>query len=127
MPGILRRILTALTVAALGAALGGSRAWRSPGDLLTDEQARALVATATDDVPAAFVERFDAVFGYRYPEDRLWGSDDDGPGFAVVTINTPTEGYAVLVTRSRGGFEELGWRAADDPGVTVASWPGATV
>ncbi|BEL03566.1 hypothetical protein Q0Z83_017570 [Actinoplanes sichuanensis] len=112
---MLRRILTALTVAALGAATGAWLAWRSPADLPTDEQARALVTAATSEVPAAFVERFDEIFGHPYPEDQLLGGDEYQAGFAVVTINTPPEGYAALVTRSRRGLESLGWRTADDP------------
>lgn len=111
---MLRRILTALTVAALGAAAGAWLAWRDPAALPTDEQARALVTAATSETPEAYVERFDAIFGYAYPEDRLLGSDEYQAGFAVVTINTKGE-YAALVTRSRGGFDALGWRTADDP------------
>ncbi|WP_433789059.1 hypothetical protein [Actinoplanes sp. CA-252034] len=112
---MIRKILFALTVAALGAAAGAWLGWRPPAGLPSDERARALIAAATPDPSAAFVERFDAVFGYRYPGDRLLGSDDYGPGFAVVTINTPPQGYAALVTRARRGFEALDWRTADSP------------
>lgn len=112
---MLRRILTALTVAALGAAAGAWLGWRDPAPLPSDEQARALVTAAASGPVAPFVERFDAIFGYRYPGDQLLGSDDYGAGFAVVTINNPPAGYAALVTRSREGFEGLGWETADGP------------
>ncbi|MEU4620651.1 hypothetical protein AB0G04_11825 [Actinoplanes sp. NPDC023801] len=111
---MIRRILSALTVAALGAAAGAWLGWRSPVALLTDQEARALVAAAVPDVPAEFVERSDAVFGYPYGAGWFLGGEYL-PGFAVVTVNVGADGFEALSGRARDGFERTGWSTTGSP------------
>jgi hypothetical protein len=112
---MIRRILMALTVAALGASAGAWLGWRSPVGLPSDRQARALVAEAVADPSAEFVERFDVVFGYEYELNPLLGGDEYRPGFAVVTVNVGADGFAGLAGRARAGFERAGWSSGDSP------------
>jgi hypothetical protein len=110
---MIRRILLALTVAALGASAGAWLGWRSPADLPSDQQARALVAAAVADPSAEFVERFDAIFGYQYDGNWLYGGDDYRPGYAVVTVNVGADGFTALADRARAGFERAGWSTGE--------------
>ncbi|HWS31486.1 MAG TPA: hypothetical protein VN408_01945 [Actinoplanes sp.] len=107
----MKRLLAALTIAALGAALGGWLGWRGAGDLPADAEARALVAAAVTDPSAEFVERYDVLFGHQEsgPGAAVVGSDEYKTGYAVVSVNVPADGFDALAARARAGFAEQGW------------------
>jgi hypothetical protein len=102
---MLRRLLTAITIGALGAAAGAWLGWCSAGDLPTDQQARAIVAAAVPDAQAEFVDRFDVRFGHH---DGIYTG-----GFVTVTINYPETGESDLAVRAHDGFDRMGWATAD--------------
>ncbi|GAA1641615.1 hypothetical protein [Actinoplanes couchii] len=112
----MKRLLAALTIAALGAAAGGWLGWRGAGDLPTDAEARALVAAAVPDESADFVERYDVLFGHQWGPagTAVVGSEDYRAGYAVVSVNVPADGYDALVARARQGFLDQGWEIEDE-------------
>jgi hypothetical protein len=106
VPGMLRRILTALTFAALGAAGGAWLGWLPAAGVPTEQRARDIVAAAVPDTQAEFVDRFDVAFGYEQDYDYT-------PGFVTVTINYPEYEDVDLAVRAYEGFGRMGWTTSD--------------
>jgi hypothetical protein len=117
-PGRVRRVLgcalAALTVAALGAAVGGWIGWRSDAPLIGSDAATATVAQVTGAAGNVRVERHDYDFRYAYPGSaaRIFiGDDDYESGYVTVTATS----VDASIDAVRAGLAATGWRVTDDP------------
>jgi hypothetical protein len=104
-------ILAAVTLAALGAGLGGWLGWRDAPALPDDTSAVWMVETLAPRGTPAVVERHDATFGYVHPRNqaRLVGSGDYTAGYVKVLL-TGGEDAATLITEIRDQLAVTGWQ-----------------
>jgi hypothetical protein len=114
----------ALTLGALGAALGGWLAWGTAPDLPDDKAAITLVQPL---VPASRLHvdrRHDPAFGYDPPYEGvaalLLGGDDYNGGYVVFRVDPPSQNLAGAMGIARQALLDGNWtvstRPADLPG-----------
>lgn len=104
-------VVCALTVAAVGAALGAWLGWRGAPALPSDAAVLALVQPAAPDARLTVVARHDAPFAYEHaPGPMTWliGDDDYNAGGVVLTAGASLDTL-------RAGLAAQGWHTSDDP------------
>ncbi|MEV8517606.1 hypothetical protein [Dactylosporangium sp. NPDC051484] len=106
---VITAIVTAFTVAAVGAALGAWAGWRGAPALPSDQAALSLIGPNTG---LRVVERHDAAFAYEHPAGPLtWIiGDDDYNGGSVFMITTTATVEAITA-----GLAAQDWHKSDNP------------
>ncbi|BCJ45090.1 hypothetical protein GCM10010168_68900 [Actinoplanes ianthinogenes] len=89
-------------LASAGAWLG----WRGADPLPGDERATAIVAEVLPGAPIGTIDRWDAIFGDRWPdwETRLLTDDEYDGGSVLVPVPVPD------LAAVRGALERAGWQ-----------------
>jgi hypothetical protein len=128
---VIRRIvggvLTALTVAALGAAAGGWLGWQFHGPLIGSTDAKAVVANVVPPSSPLRIERQNYNFRYAHSGQapRIFiGDDDYESGYVDVTAPSAAMSFSAV----RTSLTASGWQVTDDPFETgVSARRGAVV
>jgi hypothetical protein len=108
-------VLAAVTVAALGAGLGGWLGWRGAPPLPDDATAAALARTVVPRGTPEVIERRDALFGYRHAGSGAWlvGGDGYSGGYVKMIITDGDEAPDEL-TEIRSSLLLDRWRLSSD-------------
>jgi hypothetical protein len=110
LAALLAIILAALTMGALGAAMGGWLGWRAAPPLPDNASASALARSLVPRGTPYIIERRDAVFGYRHPGPGAWllGGHDYTPGYVKLLV-TDGEDAPALLSAARDVMGLSGW------------------
>nr|BFE61864.1 hypothetical protein GCM10020063_063900 [Dactylosporangium thailandense] len=103
--------VSALTVAAAGAALGAWLGWLGAPALPSDAEVLAMVQPAAPDARFTTVARHEAPFAFEHaPGPMTWliGDDDYNAGGVVLTAGVSQQTL-------RSGLAAQGWHTSDDP------------
>jgi hypothetical protein len=111
------RVAVAVTLGAIGAALGCAVGWRGAGELPSNEQAASIVGVALPGHTVREIERREELFAYEHLDETraqpvftaLVGSDNYLAGYVGLT-NTGPERATVTVGAVSAHLRAAGWR-----------------
>ncbi|MFC4042503.1 hypothetical protein ACFO1B_29095 [Dactylosporangium siamense] len=116
--GWLAGITGALTLGALGAALGGWLAWGTAPDLPDDRAAIALVQPLVPASRLSVDRRHDPAFGYDPPEGAaalLFGGDDYNGGYVAFRVDPPSQNLTGALGIARQALIDGNWTVSTRP------------